>query len=194
MNMKGKLVAVAVAAAFAPLSAFATNGYFGIGFGTANRGMAGAGTALAQDSLSAAQNPATMVFVGNRFDVGVDFFSPSPRGYEANNDAPQSFPGCGNTPCFPPPSIVPGRVESKNDWFVIPSFGYNHMLDSESSIGVSIGGNGGMNTKYEPSTGPTFQFFAAPPNLAVRPGPVEGSQVPILTNGNFTFLSPKVGS
>lgn len=147
MALRRKLLAVAVAAAVAP-SAFATNGYFASGFGTASKGMGGATTALPLDTLSAATNPASMVFVGNRLDLGLALFNPSPRGYEAD-----ACPTCTG------PFIDPGRVESRNDWFLIPSFGYNQMLDSDSSIGISVGGNGGMNTEYDRAV---FRNFAPP--------------------------------
>ena len=37
-----------------PMTALATNGYFSHGYGTISKGMAGAGTALSQDSIAAA--------------------------------------------------------------------------------------------------------------------------------------------
>lgn len=176
MKLKSRrLFSVAVAAALAaPSTAMATNGYFAYGFGTAAKGMAGVATALPQDTLVAATNPAGMVFLGDRLDVDVSFFNPSPRGFEANPDFATAIPNCDG--CLPPGHIGSGEFESNNDWFVIPSFGYNHMLDDKSSIGVSIGGNGGMNTEYD---SPVFQFFAGPPNLLAVPGPVPGSLVPV---------------
>jgi long-chain fatty acid transport protein len=125
----------------------ATNGYFAYGFGTTAKGMAGVATALPQDSLVSATNPAGMVFLGDRLDVGLSFFNPSPRGFEANPDFATAIPNCPG--CLPPAFIEPGEFESENDWFFIPSFGYNRMLDEKSSIGISIGGNGGMNTEYD---------------------------------------------
>ena len=58
---------------------FATNGYFAHGYGTKNKALAGAGVALPQDAMIAATNPAGMVWVGERLDVGLAIFSPSPR-------------------------------------------------------------------------------------------------------------------
>ena len=157
-----------------PVSALASNGYFSYGYGTKSKAMAGVATALPQDTLVSATNPAGMAFVGNSLDLGVSFFNPSPRGYEANND----FATQGGFPTGP--FITPGRYDSSGDWFLIPSIGYNRELDSRSTIGISIYGNGGMNTEYEDR--PPFENFAAYPNqLAVR----DPSQAPA-----GTFASP----
>lgn len=130
-----------------PVSGFATNGYFSIGFGTKSKGLAGAAVALPQDAMVAAVNPAGMVHIGNQWDLGLAFFNPN-RSYTANDDA---TPGL--------PSIPPGTFESSNDLFLIPHFGVNWMLDDVSSIGFSVGGNGGMNTEYQTAT---FVNFAPP--------------------------------
>ncbi len=157
-----------------PTSAWATNGYFSHGWGTKSKAMAGVAAALPQDTLVAATNPAGMAFVGNALDIGVAFFNPTPRGYEANDD----FATAGGFPTGP--FVTPGEYDSSGDWFLIPSFGYNHVIDSQSTIGVSIYGNGGMNTEYEDR--PPFENFAAFPNqLAVR----DPSQAPA-----GTFASP----
>jgi long-chain fatty acid transport protein len=68
-----------IAALFAAtLPALATNGYFPHGYGLKAKGMGGAATALAQDSLGGATNPASMVWAGTRLDVGIDVFMPTP--------------------------------------------------------------------------------------------------------------------
>ena len=54
----------------------ATNGYFPHGYGMKAKGMGGASTAMAADSLGGATNPAGMVWVGTRVDLGVDLFMP----------------------------------------------------------------------------------------------------------------------
>ncbi|MBF0610644.1 MAG: transporter [Magnetococcales bacterium] len=98
--------------------------------------MAGAGTALPMDTMATALNPALMVYTGDRLDIGLASFFPS-RGFTANdpNPAPGAFPA--------------GSYESDNSVFFIPSLGYNKMLTSDTSLGISIGGNGGMNTEYD---------------------------------------------
>ena len=133
-----RLIACAVTAALTvPMTAMATNGYFGHGYGTKNKGLAGGGVALAQDAMAAATNPAGMVTVGDRMDLGVALFSPSPRSYTDDDPAVGFVSGPAGS-----------GQESDNDYFLIPHFGRNWMLDSDSSIGVSVYGNGGMNTEY----------------------------------------------
>jgi long-chain fatty acid transport protein len=138
--------------------------------------MAGVATALPQDTLVSATNPAGMAFVGNSLDVGVAFFNPSPRGYEANSDfATGPYPGGPSN--FPAgPFVTPGSYDSDNDWFAIPSIGYNRELDSRSTIGISIYGNGGMNTNYKDR--PVWENFAVAPNQRVAILPT-GQQFPL---------------
>lgn len=127
MKLKKLAGILAIAALAAPGIASATNGYFAHGYGMKAKGMAGVGIALPQDALAAATNPAGMVWVGNRIDFGADLFKPVRSAQIGGAD----FDGNGD-------SI-----------FLIPEFGYNLMLGSNSSVGVSVYGNGGMNTNYE---------------------------------------------
>jgi long-chain fatty acid transport protein len=134
---------------------FATNGYFANGYGTKNKGLVGAGVALPQDAMIAATNPAGMVFVGERMDVGAAIFSPSPRSYTTvGGTGLTDGAACGPFPPGCPFEFGPGggngqSIESENDYFLIPHFGYNWMLDSDTSAGVTVYGNGGMNTEYK---------------------------------------------
>ena len=139
--MKLKTIAALVAIATASGSAFATNGYFQHGYGIKAKGMAGVGIALPQDSLAAATNPAGMVMVGDRLDVGIDWFKPD-RGADIS----------GNTGGFFAPLRLDGSYDGNGvSSFLIPEFGYNKMLGSDMSVGVSVYGNGGMNTRYNAS-------------------------------------------
>ena len=146
------LVACAVTAALTiPMTAMATNGYFGHGYGTKNKGLAGGGAALAQDAMIAATNPAGMVMVGDRMDLGLAIFSPSSRGYSATADAAGVTDGtvCGAAcPFTLGGNATAQSIESENDIFLIPHIARNWMLSSDSSIGLSVYGNGGMNTEY----------------------------------------------
>ena len=129
----------------------ATNGYFTHGVGVKDKGLAGAGVAYSTDTLSAATNPAGMIWQGDRQDIGAAVFGPM-RSYsvEGGPSAPAGAP-CGfNCPL----SIGDGdqSIDSENEAFLIPQFGQNWMLDDESAIGLSIYGNGGMNTEYKGGT------------------------------------------
>ena len=125
--MKLKKIAALIAIAGLSTSAFATNGYFAHGYGMKAKGMAGVGIALPQDALAAATNPAGMVFVGDRWDVGVDYFRPQ---RESAVTGLGTFDG-----------------NSTENYFV-PEFGYNRMISKDMSFGVSVYGNGGMATDY----------------------------------------------
>jgi long-chain fatty acid transport protein len=164
-TLKWPLTAAVIACASVPTLAVATNGYFSHGWGTKSKAMAGVATALPQDTLVTATNPAGMAFVGNSFDVALAFFNPSSRGYKANNDFAVD-PNSG----FPTgPFIAPGEYDSEGDWFLIPSFGFNYEIDPRSTIGISVFGNGGMNTDYRDR--PVWENFAGAPNqLAIGPG------------------------
>ena len=116
--------------------AHATNGYFAHGYGMKAKGMAGVGIALPQDSLAAATNPAGIVMVGDRVDVGVDLFKP-------NRNAEITAVG----------TTFSGNGESN---FLIPEFGYNKSIDADSAFGVAVYGHGGMNTKYTSINAGTF--------------------------------------
>ncbi|MDE2309540.1 MAG: outer membrane protein transport protein [Betaproteobacteria bacterium] len=126
------LFAVGVMAA--PL-AHATDGYFSHGYGMKAKGMGGAGIALPQDSLAAATNPAGMVMVGDRIDLGIDWFKPTRGSDIVGNGAGLNGTYSGN---------------GTNNFF-IPEFGYNKMMNPDMSLGVSVYGNGGMNTDYTSS-------------------------------------------
>lgn len=159
------ILAMAISGAMLSPVANATNGYFSHGYSTKEKGLAGAGTAYSQDAMAAATNPAGMAFVGERMDLGLQLFSPSPRGYTVTGTPPPlngtpvltsfSPPTCnpifvdpGSGACGAPFSVNPGSVDSENDWFLIPHFAYNWQLNSDSTAGVTVYGNGGMNTKY----------------------------------------------
>jgi len=120
---------------------YATNGYFAHGYSAKNKALAGAGTALPLDSLAASTNPAGMVFIGNRVDLGLSFFNPNREYTIEGNPSP--------APAF---GLTPGTVESDSKWFIVPSLGANRMMNDNYSLGISIFGNGGMNTDYDTAT------------------------------------------
>lgn len=131
--MRLRKIAVLVTVAGIATPALATNGYFSHGYGMKAKGMAGVGIALGQDSLAAATNPAGMVLVGDRLDVGLDWFQPIRDSEIVGNS------GLG--------AVYPLDGNGKKNFF-IPEFGYNRMISPNMSVGVSVFGNGGMNTTY----------------------------------------------
>jgi len=139
------LTTLSVSAILLSTQSWATNGYFSHGTSTAEQGLAGAGVAYSQDTLAAANNPAGMVWQGERYDVGATLFSPR-RSYTVTGNPTPLCPTC-----F---SLAPGTVDSDSEFFIIPQYGQNWMLDGESSIGISVYGNGGMNTDYPTGAGP----------------------------------------
>ena len=143
--MKIKTIVSLLAAAGIATPAFATDGYFSDGYGMKAKGMAGASIALPQDALAAANNPAGMVMVGDRLDVGVDWFRPVRGADIVGNGAGLNGSYSGN--------------DKQN--FLIPEFGYNKMLGWNMSMGVSVYGNGGMNTRYK--TNPFGAFGGSNP-------------------------------
>ncbi len=136
------LATAVIGIALGATDAAATNGYFTHAHSIKDKGMAGAGVALPQDALAAATNPAGMVRVGDRIDAGAAVFSPH-RSYTVTG-----------APSGPPPDffgLAPETVDSNSEYFLIPHFGWNRMIDANRAVGVSIYANGGMNTDYPSS-------------------------------------------
>jgi long-chain fatty acid transport protein len=134
-----------------PPAADATFGYYGYGYGTKSKGMGGAGTALALDPLAGLTNPASLVHQGDVWAAGATLFNPN-RSYTAD----ENF----QSPPFA--FITPGKIDSGSDWFLIPNFARNWMLDDESSVSLTVAGNGGMNTDYGKAVFANFTPPGAP--------------------------------
>lgn len=152
MNFRKHLVTLAVATAVAvPMSAHATNGYFSLAYGAKSRGIAGASTALPQDTYAAAVNPAGMAFAENGADVGVTIFMPI-------REAESGIGGFGQV-----------TSESGQNGFIIPSGGYVTRINDAMTAGITVYANGGMNTRYDyDAFGPgTINLFGAPETLGV---------------------------
>ena len=145
--MRMKKIAALLFAIGVSAPAFATNGYFSHGFGIKAKGMAGVGIAMPQDALAAATNPAGIVMVGDRLDVGVDWFKPN-RGADIVTN-------------FPAPGLSGSYNGNGDSSFLIPELGYNKMLGWDMAVGIAVYGNGGMNTRY--STNPFGAFGSQGP-------------------------------
>lgn len=132
--MQLKKIATLLALAAAAGSASATDGYFSHGYGMKAKGMGGAATATASDAMGGANNPASMVWAGDRLDAGLDFFSPK-------REIQRSGGTVGG-------GTLNGSASSGSNLHYVPEFGYNKMLGWDMSVGVTVYGNGGMNTDY----------------------------------------------
>lgn len=148
----------------AGLPVLATDGYFSNGYGTQCKGMAGACSAVAQGALGAATNPASMFWAGRRFDLGVELFNPNREFTVTGN--PSGAPGTFG--------LMPGTVKSGSKLFVMPSFGANFQVRENTTFGISMIGNGGMNTNYDAAvfgqkpTGVNLMQMFVSPTIAQR--------------------------
>lgn len=133
MKKNNTLRATVVAAVLATGSAaWATDGYFPHGFGIKSKGMGGASVAVTDNAFAGINNPAASVWAGNRAEMGLDIFMPK-------RSAARSAPGFGG--------MLEGDVKSDGSAFAIPEFAYNKNIDNRMSWGITVYGNGGMNTE-----------------------------------------------
>jgi long-chain fatty acid transport protein len=91
--------------------------------------MGGASAAMAHDAFAGVNNPASAAYVGNRWDVGAEVFMPK-------RSATVSTP------------MGAMEIKSNKNAFLIPELGYNVNLSNRLAVGVTVYGNGGMNTEY----------------------------------------------
>jgi long-chain fatty acid transport protein len=128
------MLGVTVAAALlCRARASATNGYFSLGYGLKAQGMGGVAAAMTDDAKGGANNPASMAWVGDRFEIGFEEFNPT-----------RSASRTGNA------NGLNASVASEQNSFIIPGFGFNRRLGERAAIGMSVYGNGGLNTNYAP--------------------------------------------
>jgi long-chain fatty acid transport protein len=131
------VIGLALAALLVPQLAAATNGYFSHGIGIKSKGMGGAGLAYPQDALVGGTNPAGFAFIDDRFDIGVDYFRPD-RGSEITGSmAPVNMTYDGNG----------------EEAFFMPDAGVRMGLSDRVAVGLTVFGNGGMNTSYDTPIG-----------------------------------------
>lgn len=135
-----KVVLVALLLIATPL--FATNGYFSHGTGTLSKGMAGAGLGLPREALDHTTNPAAAAFIDRGYSAALSIFSPD-RQYSIGGN-PTGYPGTFG--------LTPGTVESKSEYFPMPSLAANYRPNETTGVGLSIVAHGGMNTDYRTNT------------------------------------------
>jgi long-chain fatty acid transport protein len=130
MRISKKLLALTpLCALLAAGSAHATNGYFSHGYGIKAKGMGGASVAMTDNAFAGANNPAAAAWAGNRVEVGLDVFAPS-REMERTG------------------SLADTAVKSDSNIFYVPEFGFNGAVSDSIGMGITVYGNGGMNTDY----------------------------------------------
>lgn len=134
LAMRLHLVVLMVSSIVMSPIAFATNGYFLIGYGAKSRAMGGASVAFPTDAMASASNPAGITEVGSSAVVGAEIFYP-PRHAGTPDDGGGLF-GLGK-----------GTTKSGSNVFLIPSMGFTYKFNRRISIGFSAIGNG-ANTRY----------------------------------------------
>jgi long-chain fatty acid transport protein len=132
-----RVLPVVIASLLIGHSAFATDGYFLTGYGTKQQGQGGAGVAKPGDSLAGATNPAGLLLVGDRFDIGLALFRPVRNGTISGNTLPPGYPDVNG-------AYNGNRVKN----FELPELGYSLQYRPNLALGVAIYGNGGLNTSY----------------------------------------------
>lgn len=114
-------------------ASFATNGYFSHGYGTKSKGRGGVSLAISDDAMAGASNPALFADLNDRIDAGFDAFVPR-RGAERTNGPLGQFNF---------------NERSDRNLFIIPDFGMSKKLSQKLTVGVTVYGNGGLNTDYQ---------------------------------------------
>ena len=126
------LICLVLAAGLIPALGHATDGYFANGYGMKANGMGGAAIAVVQEPFGGAVNPGAMSFLGNEWQLGIAWFSP-------HRSAARTGSGLAN---------IDASVDSGSNNFFIPEFGVNWKYSPDLAFGITIYGNGGMNTNY----------------------------------------------
>jgi long-chain fatty acid transport protein len=132
MRKKNLALAIAVAAAVASPSAFATNGILQAGNGMVAHGVGGAGLANAAEASSGMDNPALISHTGTAVNVAWSMFMPL-RELDAT-------------------AVGGSKVASDSNEFAIPQASFTVKSSNLISWGVMAYALGGMNTDYP--TGP----------------------------------------
>lgn len=177
--MKKKLILAIITAA--PLAAQATDGYFANGYGMKSIGMGGAAIAVVQEPFGGAVNPGAMSFLDSQWQLGAAWFSP-------HRSAERTGSGQAG---------IDASVDSGSNNFFIPEFGVNWRYSPDLALGVTVYGNGGMNTDYPggqiPAQSACGQFRGgqgAPYNLLCGSGSlgVDLSQLIIAPYASWQFV------
>ena len=129
-SLTASLSSVAVATLIlAGTAAQATEGYFQLGYGARQSAMGGGGVADSRDAMALALNPAGIAGLDGQVQLGAAAFIPK-RGFDLDYSG----------------SVT--SYDSRKEFFLVPNFAYTRGIDADTNIGLTIYGNGGMNTAY----------------------------------------------
>ena len=170
---KRMLLISSISFAFVTPVAFATNGLAPTGLGQEHKAMGGAAVAHPVNTMSMATNPASASFIDDGWDVEMELFKPN------RTIKRKDFPK------------LPGATFKGNEKsiFAIPGSGYKKQYNTKYAIGLTLYGNGGMNTEFK--TSPVFPTGATPPNhIAPFNG---GTKTHSGVNLEQLFVSPTLG-
>jgi long-chain fatty acid transport protein len=90
---------------------------------------------MTDNAFAGANNPAIAAWAGNRMELGVDVFMPSRE---------MSRTGSGGLGA----GSIDAAVKSDSNVFYVPEFAYNRAISDKLGVGISVYGNGGLNTDY----------------------------------------------
>ena len=120
----------------ASFEATAGGGYFVLGYGPYAHQSAGTSAAMGLDGFAGASNPAKLGVAEDRLDLDLLTFMPHREIERTGSGTPFDF-----------------SSRSKNEFYLLPEAGYSRRLQGSWSVGVSVFGNGGLNTEYRDDTG-----------------------------------------
>lgn len=132
----GRLFALATLTLGSTGAVHAGGGYFVLGYGPLAHQSAGTSTAIGLDTFAGASNPGKLSAVGDRLDLGLLLFMPHRRIEREGSGTIYDF-----------------SSTSKNTLFFLPEAGYSQRINDKFTWGVSLYGNGGLNTEYRDDTG-----------------------------------------
>lgn len=151
MNKNGKALLCAFSILWLTLSmpAKAGMGYFLVGYGPYANQTAGTSTAIGLDAFAGAINPAKLTSVENRVDLGAVIFMPHRTIKRTGSNDPRVDP----IDAFDSDDTYDFSSTSENELFFIPDGGLAMRINDRWSWGITVYGNGGLNTEYTDDSG-----------------------------------------
>ena len=126
--------------------------FFTFGSGYLAKQMAGATTAMTGDAFAGASNPAKWLAAGNQLDVDLEFFNFNRKIEREGSGTPLDF-----------------KSNSSRTMFYIPEAAFSRRVNERLAWGVTLYGNGGLNTEYRDDTR-VPGTNAAPAKCGNKPG------------------------